>query len=185
MTAAIVNRDTLVVRPVSTPVSVSASSGVPVRNTVIVSSSSSSSSGRSTISASSSTQSSSAPIISSAPIFSAPLTDSSQSFIAKAPTSAVPKSDPEQFYVPTAPVQNSSSQSSATSTVTSTISIAPVVNKPVASPSVLQTIQPQDCSNTTNTYWTGYRCACRVGYSLVNGFCAASQMNSDRVFRPA
>jgi hypothetical protein len=28
-----------------------------------------------------------------------------------------------------------------------------------------------DCSQTTNSYWTGYRCACKVGYKNVSSTC--------------
>ena len=46
-------------------------------------------------------------------------------------------------------------------------------------------LPPQgDCSSQPNTYWTGYRCACRVGYSMSNNVCTASQ-TTGQVFRPA
>lgn len=46
-------------------------------------------------------------------------------------------------------------------------------------------LPPQgDCSSQPNTYWTGYRCACRVGYSLSNNVCMASQ-TTGQIFRPA
>lgn len=44
----------------------------------------------------------------------------------------------------------------------------------------------KDCSSVANTYWTGYRCACRVGYISEGGICVKTsiQANSD-IFRPA
>lgn len=44
--------------------------------------------------------------------------------------------------------------------------------------------QQGDCSGLANTYWTGYRCACRVGFALNQGICAPAQL-TDQVFRPA
>lgn len=49
----------------------------------------------------------------------------------------------------------------------------------------IQAPQPQgDCSTQANTYWTGYRCACRVGFTFSNNLCIASQ-TTGVVFRPA
>lgn len=28
-----------------------------------------------------------------------------------------------------------------------------------------------DCTSTVNTYWTGYRCACKVGYKNESNVC--------------
>lgn len=37
-----------------------------------------------------------------------------------------------------------------------------------------------------NTYWTGYRCACRVGYLFQNSLCIAANLSSGKdIFRPA
>lgn len=59
--------------------------------------------------------------------------------------------------------------------------------QPLPRPNNILSEAPQsqgDCSSQPNTYWTGYRCACRVGYTLNNNLCQASQ-TSGLVFRPA
>jgi hypothetical protein len=39
------------------------------------------------------------------------------------------------------------------------------------SPIPFPTERPVDCLSELNLYWTGYRCACRVGYVQENGVC--------------
>lgn len=91
------------------------------------------------------------------------------------PTTPAPSQD--QFFIPTVTVANRNTQSS----------VQPATNVFIPTPSPTsspQVIPSEDCTTQLNTYWTGYRCACRVGFVLANGLCVVSQP-SNVVFRPA
>ena len=45
--------------------------------------------------------------------------------------------------------------------------------------------QSADCATQPNTYWTGYRCACRVGFTANTGSGCVAFSASGIVFRPA
>ena len=83
-------------------------------------------------------------------------------------------------YVPTTPQQNSQPQV-----------VIPVATPTPAQPqSTSPIVQPaqyteKNCT-AANTYWTGYRCACKVGFATVGGACVSAAFQPDTdIFRPA
>ncbi len=109
------------------------------------------------------------PTVTSSPIISVPVTNPSTPYPLPSPLPAnqfIPQ--PPQSYVPSAPAQPAPLPA-----------IIPVPTVIPPGPG-----SQNDCATLANTYWTGYRCACRVGYALNAGICVQSQL-SGMVFRPA
>ena len=36
---------------------------------------------------------------------------------------------------------------------------------------IASSVSQTDCTKTVNSYWTGYRCACKVGYKNITNAC--------------
>lgn len=82
-------------------------------------------------------------------------------------------------YVPTVPSQTGNPQ-----TATTAPAYVPPGSGSSGSATPVQYVS-KDCSTLANSYWSGYRCVCRVGFVFSSGICVASSLTGGYVFRPA